>query len=99
MVLIFILELSAGISGFVLKADTTKLVMNTMNATMKNFGEPKFEDVTNSWNEVHYRFSCCGVNKPEDWIEPKKGLPMSCCTRNPGILYRYLYCPPLTNKF
>jgi CD63 antigen len=53
MVLIFILELSAGISGFVLKADTTKLIESSMNNTMKDFGNST--EITAAWNGVQYQ--------------------------------------------
>jgi CD63 antigen len=86
LVLIFILELSAGIAGYILHADTTQLIEKSLNGSMKYFGDEKNMDTTVAWNTIQYQFSCCGINKPDDWIPIKKGLPMSCCTRDPNAI-------------
>uniref|UniRef100_A0A336N925 Tetraspanin n=1 Tax=Culicoides sonorensis TaxID=179676 RepID=A0A336N925_CULSO len=82
LIVVFILELSAGISGYVLRNQTTRLVGDGLSKTMEDYS--KSEEITKIWDEIQMDFKCCGVHKPEDWIPilnttESGGLPMSCC--------------------
>lgn len=53
LVLVFILELAAGISGYVLKGQTYHLLTNTINATMPYYGDmDNHTDLTVSWDHL-----------------------------------------------
>lgn len=93
LVLIFILELAAGISGYVLKGDTQSLLRNSLNHTMKEYGDVKYADITASWDAVQIKFQCCGIDTPDDWKnitivnQTAAGLlPLSCCDREVGAV-------------
>ncbi|XP_055544058.1 CD63 antigen-like [Wyeomyia smithii] len=94
LVLIFILELAAGISGYVLRNDTYNLLSNTMRSSMKKYGNES-EEITIIWNEIHTTYNCCGVESSKEWAEANPALfnisylPMSCCVEPPvSIGYR-----------
>lgn len=74
LVIIFILEISGGIAGFVLKDKATGMVKEYMEKSLKNDNKV--------WDEVQKDFTCCGVDGPKDWeANPKYNttLPKSCC--------------------
>ncbi|TMW39853.1 hypothetical protein DOY81_015067, partial [Sarcophaga bullata] len=50
--LIFILELAAGISGYVLRSDAESLIKDTLSTSMKQYNNVKPNDVTSLWDYV-----------------------------------------------
>lgn len=52
LILIFILELAAGISGYVLRNDTRDLVSNALNSSMKSYGGNNSGEITLIWDEI-----------------------------------------------
>ncbi|XP_055599594.1 CD63 antigen [Uranotaenia lowii] len=92
LVLIFILELAAGISGYVLRNQTYNLLQSTMQTSMKQYGGNTSQEITYLWDEIQVDFDCCGVNNYSDWqtSNPDKfkdtNLPMSCCRSSPGAV-------------
>ena len=53
LVLVFILELAAGISGYILKGQTYHLLTTTINATMFDYGEMEnHTDLTVAWDHL-----------------------------------------------
>lgn len=97
LVLIFILELAAGISGYVLRNDTYNLLSTTMHSTMKNYGGSESHDITVIWDEIQTNYNCCGVESWKEWsqVNPElfneTYLPMSCCEQ-PSVSIGYLRC-------
>lgn len=90
MVLIFILELSGGIAGYVLRNEAKDVIQEKMIDTM-----PKYKngsEIADFWDELQKDFHCCGANGPNDWVHylnatllpDEKALPMSCCKRVHG---------------
>ncbi|XP_011495693.1 PREDICTED: CD63 antigen [Ceratosolen solmsi marchali] len=79
MVLVFILELSAGISGYVLRNTASENIQEKMLETMKNYN--KSVDITEVWNKLQKDFECCGTNNPTEWTRllGNDTLPTSCC--------------------
>lgn len=59
MVVVFILELSAGISGYVLRGSATEVVQENMKATMKKYQDPK-SDIAAVWDQLQtdVRIAC-----------------------------------------
>lgn len=80
MVLVFILELSAGISGYVLRSSASENIKEKMQETMKNFN--KSIDITEVWNKLQTDFECCGTTGPSEWTEVlgNDTLPATCCS-------------------
>ena len=61
--IIFILELSAGISGYVLRNDAESLIEGQLNDTMKQYiHTEKPNDVTVLWDYVQREVSCNILN-------------------------------------
>jgi len=78
--LIFILEISAGIAGFVLRGKVEGMMRTGMEDSMTNYGKPENEGVTKAWNKVQETFDCCGVNSYKDWSKFNSTyVPESCC--------------------
>jgi len=84
LILVFILELSAGISGYVLRNQTYRLVEESLNKTMHEYANKT--EISKIWDEIQIHFECCGVKAPNDWmnVEHVQGIPMSCCKRDWG---------------
>ncbi|XP_001605056.1 CD63 antigen [Nasonia vitripennis] len=89
MVLVFILELSAGISGYVLRNDATEVLSDKMKKSMEGYKKTN-EEIYVIWDQIQRDFECCGTDKPEDWLTELKNqsnpdsLPMSCCRTQGG---------------
>jgi len=78
MITIFILELSAGISGYVLRNEAAVMLRSNLNKTMADY--TKYKYISTLWDEVQRDFECCGLDGPKDWMnETTKGVPISCC--------------------
>ncbi|XP_046812133.1 CD63 antigen [Lucilia cuprina] len=85
--LIFILELAAGISGYVLRSDAENLIDKSLTDSLAKYDPVKVTDVTVLWDYVQRTFQCCGVKDFNDW-QPyfKEELPLSCCSIPNGIV-------------
>lgn len=55
LVVVFILEILVGIGGVLLKGRTTEIVENALFDTMKEYGEPNFNETTALWDQVQQR--------------------------------------------
>lgn len=92
LVFIFILELAAGISGYVLRNDTYNLVTSTLQSSMVKYGGNTTNEITYLWDEIQNDFDCCGVKSSNDWAESNKALftedilPISCCRSIAGAI-------------
>ncbi|XP_067929078.1 CD63 antigen-like isoform X2 [Watersipora subatra] len=90
MMIILICQIGGAIAGFVYSHKIADVTRDSLLASMKDFNDdPEVKEkekngVTRSWNFLQEKFTCCGVNTPEDW---KLGLPkvygghppLSCC--------------------
>jgi CD63 antigen len=87
LTVIFILELAAGITGYILKNSTKELVMNALRPTMIHYADPDNKHITKGWDEIHTNFRCCGLESYEDWKQAQNGsVPLSCCEIPNGVL-------------
>lgn len=92
LVLIFILELAAGISGYVLRNDSYQLLSNGLHNSMKQYGGNTSQEVTFIWDEIQTDFNCCGVDNKDDWAKANDKLfnatflPMTCCKIPTGAI-------------
>lgn len=90
LILIFILEFAAGISGYVLRNQTSEFLLEKLNVTLHNY-EPNGTNNSNTkfWDEIQQDFKCCGINSFKDWHEVtalKGSLPFSCCAPQIGLI-------------
>lgn len=78
--IIFILEISGGIAGFVLREDIENEVEKVLKDAQANYGKADHEGVTGAWDRLQNEFDCCGVESYDDWknSQPNKP-PISCC--------------------
>ncbi|KAH8283447.1 hypothetical protein KR018_002126 [Drosophila ironensis] len=81
LAIIFILELSAGISGYVLRNDATKLIQTSLLDSITKYNSSTQSPITALWDDVQRDFDCCGVNRFDDWNKTftNGDLPISCC--------------------
>ncbi|XP_025602937.2 tetraspanin-12 [Athalia rosae] len=85
MVLVFILELAGGISGYVLRSHATHVVADKMHESMARYSESK--EIALVWNNLQEHFQCCGTHNITDW-QPyfaNDTLPQSCCNKETGF--------------
>uniref|UniRef100_T1GKG0 Uncharacterized protein n=1 Tax=Megaselia scalaris TaxID=36166 RepID=T1GKG0_MEGSC len=83
--IIFILELAAGISGYVLRNDAETLIGKQLEETMAKYKEDP--TIGSLWDYTQREFSCCGTNSYKDWKLGSIDLnnytvskvPMTCC--------------------
>ncbi|XP_017152530.1 CD63 antigen [Drosophila miranda] len=82
LAIIFILELSAGISGYVLRNDASSLIKTSLTESLKDYNSFNQSPTTALWDDVQHDFDCCGVSDYKDWAVtfPNASLPISCCT-------------------
>ncbi|KAF5271942.1 hypothetical protein FQA39_LY07959 [Lamprigera yunnana] len=83
LILIFVLEFAAGISGYVLRNQTSDFLVRKLNETMHNY-KPSNPNATSSilWDTIQTEFKCCGANNYLDWLsvpQLENQLPISCC--------------------
>ncbi|KAG8041267.1 hypothetical protein G9C98_002255 [Cotesia typhae] len=78
MVLVFILELFGGISGYVLRNNATQLIEAKMKDNMEKYINNEIE-IKKIWDNIQMNFTCCGARGPDDWLEHNGTLPISCC--------------------
>ncbi|XP_025829987.1 CD63 antigen [Agrilus planipennis] len=90
LILIFILEFSAGISGYVLRNQTADFLTNRLTDSLSKYNATVYNEITNLWDDMQGAFKCCGVNGPSDWQSNKSStggrIPMSCCGKVIGEL-------------
>ncbi|XP_033323872.2 uncharacterized protein LOC117219085 [Megalopta genalis] len=92
LVIVFILELAGGISGYVLRARASSIIEGKMEQTMKEYQTT--EGITEIWDNLQRKFDCCGTKNATDWsdiLNPSsnstvKNLPISCCDFKMGTV-------------
>ncbi|XP_060528129.1 CD63 antigen-like [Cylas formicarius] len=81
LLVIFIVELAAGIAAAVYKGDFQSTFKKTLSASMTNYSGNEVERI--SWDKIQTKFHCCGVDNPEDWKKIDPAYPKTCCAANP----------------
>lgn len=86
MIIIFIMELSGGISGYVLRNRAIDVIEVKMEETMKKYGPN--QEISLIWDKLQNNFDCCGLHDYKDWnkIFENSSLPRTCCEFKAGIL-------------
>jgi len=85
LAIIFILEIAAGITAYVLKDKLNEQIPIQMKKTIANFNQTDYQGVTDTWKLVQHEMHCCGIDGPDDWdmVVPAyngtQNVPDSCC--------------------
>jgi len=74
LILIFIVEIVAGIAAYVLKGALKDELAKNMKEGMNNFNETGFEGMTQTWDLLQHELECCGVYGKEDWLKSTVGI-------------------------
>ncbi|XP_022323550.2 CD63 antigen-like [Crassostrea virginica] len=84
LVVIFILEISAGIAGYVYHSEVEEEVKKLMTETQKEYS--KGGDKTEVWDAIQKEFKCCGIMNYTEWKEQmtNSSVPKSCCISESG---------------
>lgn len=81
LLLIFALELGAGIAGYMMRGEVSGMLQNRLNSTLQTYNTK--EDVRRSWDIMQHDLQCCGMNGFTDWNQyagyPINIAPDSCC--------------------
>jgi len=82
--LIFILELAAGIAGYVLRSELEQVIRTHALDGMSHYNETYAEGVTDAWDRMQQDLHCCGIMNYTDWqnntwFEHNNNVPRSCC--------------------
>ncbi|XP_046619431.1 CD63 antigen-like isoform X1 [Neodiprion virginianus] len=80
LLLIFALEIGAGISGYMMRNEVGTMLDNHLNSTMSEYLTNK--EAKSSWDIMQHDLDCCGMDGPKDWEKVFKttDLPETCCT-------------------
>lgn len=84
LLLIFALELGAGISGYMMRGEVRNMLENRLNGTMEEY--LKNDDIRRSWDIMQHDLECCGIYGATDWSRigfADKAVPNSCCKELP----------------
>lgn len=85
--IIFILELSAGISGYVLRNDAEESIRIQLKTNLESYKENANTNVEIMWDYIQQEFTCCGIDSYKDWSNKfNDSLPFSCCTVPTGAV-------------
>ncbi|XP_034019566.1 tetraspanin-11 isoform X2 [Thalassophryne amazonica] len=89
LLLIFLIELVAGVLAYVYYQKLSKELKQHLNQTMtENYAQPGKEAITSAVDRLQQDFKCCGSNNSHDWmlsvyISSKRAegrvVPDSCC--------------------
>ncbi|XP_074553853.1 tetraspanin-11 isoform X2 [Halichoeres trimaculatus] len=89
LLLIFLIELVAGVLAYVYYQKLSEELKQHLNQTMtENYAQPGKEAITSAVDQLQQDFKCCGSNNSNDWMmsvyissKPAEGrlVPDSCC--------------------
>ncbi|KYQ60666.1 CD63 antigen, partial [Trachymyrmex zeteki] len=65
LLLIFALELGAGITGYMMRGEVANMLENRLNGTLRQYEINP--DIRRSWDIMQHDLQCCGMNSPADW--------------------------------
>lgn len=85
LLLIFALELGAGITGYMMRGEVGNMLENRLNNTMRQYNSN--DEIRHSWDVMQHDLKCCGMNTPSDWSHVgfmDNVIPDSCCKEVPS---------------
>ncbi|XP_054000590.1 uncharacterized protein LOC128888023 [Hylaeus anthracinus] len=86
LVIVFIMELSGGISGYVLRDRASTIIQEKMDNTMKMYSNNT--EIATIWDGLQRDFHCCGTTNASDWqiMLHTQAIPVSCCDVQVGAM-------------
>lgn len=80
LLLVFILELSGGIAGYVLRDSARGFLKSKLNESMYKYGTDN--ETREAWFILQTTLECCGNNNYSDWenVFHNTSIPTSCCS-------------------
>jgi len=86
LTVIFLLEIGAGIAGYIFLNKLNSSVKPLMTEALDSYNMPDHDGVTQTWDYVQHEYRCCGIQGYADWQQsnwhkdkPKESVPDSCC--------------------
>ncbi|XP_014668213.1 PREDICTED: tetraspanin-7-like isoform X2 [Priapulus caudatus] len=81
--IIFIAELSAGISAYIFKGKIYTAFEDGLNIASNNYGQDPAASTDEAMDHMQKTLHCCGIKKYSDWLNTTYGspgqVPESCC--------------------
>jgi len=82
--LIFVLELAAGMAGYVLRSELEQVIKVHALDGMSHYNMTYSVGVTDAWDRLQENQHCCGISNYTDWknstwFEDNNNVPISCC--------------------
>jgi len=84
LALIFVIELGAGISSYVMRVKLHVIIETDMEKGLMNYNKEGSEGVTQTWDIAQHELKCCGAQDFTDWrnstmLMADNAVPDSCC--------------------
>ncbi|PSN47125.1 hypothetical protein C0J52_14500 [Blattella germanica] len=85
LALVFVMELSGGIAGYVMRNEAMDMLKMKLNNTRFDYNSN--HELTKLWDFMQEELKCCGMNGFDDWqqVFHNSSLPLSCCARKSGM--------------
>lgn len=82
--IVFFAQIGAAVVAFRSRDEIGVFIQKNMETSLKNFNQSGFKEITETWNAVQQKFSCCGVVSYKDWVNTtfsisSSAVPDSCC--------------------
>merc|ERR1712038_39482 len=78
LLIIFVLEIAAGIAAYVARDKVSDIIQEEMNDSISKYNEPEFKQ---AWDVMQSDLECCGITASSDW---NGNIPGSCCINDDG---------------
>lgn len=80
LMMIFVLEVAAGVAAYVLRDQVEKTVELKLKEGLSLYSTDK--DIGKAWDILQQDLHCCGIKSLDDWsaVYPNDTLPWSCCS-------------------
>lgn len=85
LVVVFVIELSSGITGFIFKTKLENGFQDGLHSALKHYGDKEYAMTNNAIDGLQKNLDCCGISSYKDWINTPWGkehfgqVPPSCC--------------------
>lgn len=86
LTIIFLLEIGAGVAGYIFLGKLDSTVKPLMEKALNNYGNENFTGFTETWDYIQHKSHCCGISEYKDWNKSEwhtgkseDAVPDSCC--------------------
>lgn len=81
LLIIFILEIAAGIAAYVARDKVSDIIQEEMEDSISKYNEPEYKQ---AWDVMQSDLECCGITDSSDWTDGGMTIPGSCCINDDG---------------